>query len=354
MDVKKTQPAGRAVPGFKPADAALVQERARAVARNLLLDWKRRPEPMEVAGLSDEDVLHGAYAAFGLTLREVVAIERSRTFCELDNLLPYLRVMVDYILAAFPTHRVLVLGRDAEPFYDALQTMLAGTSRAQKVHLVPGSNTLWSGICPDEDTFLQFPDFRTPFAKKQIIRFLSRFGITPEAFLTGEQFLVLDTGFYGTIAEKMVKTMKALFRGQVPAAVISQAVHPRIIGTFYDHPYAEILLPFSIEQRELMRMFPQTWPIMGIMKPVDRSVPGFVLALALQYLPKYHDAYAVLEDRPEGVFAVPCSKEPISRYIDRPVGDVDFNQSVINPVAAMLVQQRIIDYFQRVRQGALV
>jgi len=105
--------------------------------QELLANWQIRPDPLQVLRFSQEQIHQGArLAGFEFPKMEL-------TLLELGRVLPYLREIVDSILDDFGDHSILILGRDADLFYDAFRVLLAGTDREERIKLFPGSKDFW-------------------------------------------------------------------------------------------------------------------------------------------------------------------------------------------------------------------
>ncbi len=333
-----------------PADGKIVKkgksvlnDKKTEEIRGLLENWKRRPEPLEVLKYTEEEIKRGAKSAFDLDEEYIEKIKGSITYgTELDNILFYVRQIVEHILQEYPQHKILVLGRDAEVFYDAFKALFAWTPRKNDVSLFPGSEAFWE----------KFQDY--PLDVKQ--GFIESFGITRDAIESGQKFLMIDTGLYGTISENVHHTVSELYGYTIEDT--QRMIVSRLVGT-EDTSYAKELVRFERdvtgEDADMIK-FPKT---AALLKDLQEAKTGgddhlrkkygylwtfnFLLAIALQLLPNHHDVYSELEEQEDGsLAAVPGGRGEILDDIDRVTG---INQSIVNPVAAMLIQRRVVDYF---------
>ncbi len=298
----------------------------------------KRTEPEEVLGVSYGDLEQAMIKARRYHPGEY---EHSLAFQELNSILPYVKEMVDQVLKDFSGYHILVLGRDADIFYDALRMVHPQPS---KIILLPGSSPIWGDLKDDIlDDELGYPlGWRKSF--------LSSYGITKEAIERGEKFLVLDTGFEGSIGKdlrELVRKELGLSRGQImqlpeifPIRLVSY--EPWIPDSKEDENIRQIK-DFIVPKADFPNVFPrfsQEWP--------ELFDQGFnkVLASALQVLPSFHGRYSIAKMGPSGTFIGGYDDIPlISWNIDAIYKKV--NISIVNPFAALLIQKKVVDYFRQ-------
>ncbi|NQT06997.1 MAG: methyltransferase, partial [Candidatus Omnitrophica bacterium] len=322
--------------------------------REILLDWKKRPDPLEVARFSREDIQDGARLAFGD--EDIARYERSVTFEDLENLMPYIEKITKRLLEMMrddPKLKILVAGRDAEIFYDILRTLLAGTGHEGRIMLFPGTEAFMEDILILGEVFPEKEPWETEF--------LESFGITPEAIKRGERFLLFDTGVHGTIGELLRTLIEIKYGARFSSAQISDreiehAVPIKLVGVNYG-PNERQLIDFDIDEKEQWCLFPKTIAAIKEFKkqhgmPDYTYTTNFLLATAIQLLPTYHDGYHELERTDDGrLIAVPHrERRRITEDIDTASG---INDSIVNPAAAMLVQKMVIDHFRKRREGLI-
>ncbi|MDB4349763.1 GNAT family N-acetyltransferase [Omnitrophica bacterium] len=319
--------------GMSP-EADLSEKAARV--REILLDWKNRPEPSEVAEFSEEDIRKGAQSAFAMGEDEIEDIYRSIAFYELENALPYVRKMVMEILEGpiDKYNKILICGRDAEIFYDALKTLLADTPQEEKIAYFPGSKELMRNLqtlCQDPSSDI------TP-----LYEFLERFGITIQLLTRGETSLLIDTGFFGSIGRLLLNILEAIYKAETDSELTYDPVHAKLVSRIFpqtSYPIS-VFQQFAIRQDRLKEMFPRTTDFLKQHGRHEEIQANECLAVFMQLLPHYTEHYVALE----GVTAVPDRREKITTDLD---STPKFrNESIVNPVAAMLVQKRVIEYFK--------
>jgi len=307
--------------------------------KELLLDWKRRPDPLETGGFSVEDIAEGAKQAFGE--EECDSYLNSVTFWELEFLLLFVEQLVEEILKTFPGRydRILIAGRDAEIFYDALRPLLAGTLYEEKVILFPGSREFIEKL-PGEESLQR--------------EFLEGFGITQDTFDGQENILFLDTGFKGSVGKLLQKILYNLRKSDRMPNINVRLVgmsKPLLPGNeiFY---FGKELMSLNVDMDNIQGMFPRTSSVAEYwFKTLGRDVTSnIVLAAALQLLPHFHGHYGAIERQEDGrLIAVPQDKVESMPDIDH-AGSAGVNDNIVNPVAAMLVQRRVVEYFRERRE----
>ena len=215
--------------------------------------------------------------------KHIKSIISSPAFAEFNNAMPRLQEMVISIVETQPD-RILVAGRHAESIYDALKTVLAGTSLCDKVMLFPTT----SGLRADLLKKAESQEDKVAVTHG----FLSRYGITEEAIMSGERIALVDLGFAADTCAEL-------------------------------YALAEICYP-SINRKDIE----------------DAITPMYVkgksedLANVLVKQPRYHYAYSSIGD---DLTLIPGAK---------PTGPND----TVDPVSAMIFQKITVEYFLRERQ----
>lgn len=307
-------------------------------AREILQKPFPRPEPEEVQSLSLDEIISTVIQNPSLigSTDQTAAEERiedilaSKTYTiEVPNLLPYIEKLCQEILQQYPKPRILIAARDAEPFYDGLRILLKDDPRYERVHLFAGSSTLMDNLA-----------FR---CKREVaLRFLAQYGITEDS-VAAERFLLFDTGFLGTIGDLLRKAIRTQFN-----VLGEKVVDIGLVARDKNSPiYGKELRRLPLSARKAAKLFPKTITVAAPnLRYYSRNFP---IAVALQLLPRYHGSFVNIDD----------SGAPQARYSSQPirVKDIDqsgsINASIINPVAALLVQKRVTDYFTEKRDYIL-
>jgi len=321
-------------------------------AQYLLSDWKRRPEPRQVERLSLKAIREGARGAFGMNDEDISAIRKSATFIELENLLPFLYEMVETILkTSFKEYeKILIAGRDGEPFYDALKTILKGTEYEDRIVMFPASGAIRSrllGLIEGQEYTL---------SKRQ--RFLENMGMTKEAINEGRRFLIIDTGMVGTVSKNLREIAQGVYPDEPGIRNIHDIIDTKLVYQtpyrFYEpiHPIQE----FFIGRDRLRQMFPKTKQMMegdSCFTPTGIEANYWML-VSLQTLPKYMEEYAYVDADGNGIPLKRRARFSGSGKDQWQIDKVrDVNDTIINPVAAMMVQKTIIAYFKKRRRELL-
>ncbi|MFC1674591.1 response regulator [Candidatus Omnitrophota bacterium] len=325
-----------------PAADPTEPDRIKRVSDLLASARTSRPEPEEIVGLTEKEILEGLRQSrfFGDNSEiAITAILNSLTMRELSSLIgqQYIPLVVTEMLKILPRYdKVLIAGRDGELFYDALKTVLQGMPQENKVVLFPGSFALMESLASRE-------------ANADARRFLAQFGITEEVILGGGKILVFDTGFSGSVGGILRTTVFRLFGS-------GEGLESKLIATQKNNVRAAEITGFATEADALYRQFPKTLPFIiqeGYPWRTSYQTPAnFVVASALQLLPHYHGHYRLGRDAAGNLIAIP-ERAAITEDIDGIYKKLGVNASVVNPAAAMLVQRRVIEYFKQRRQEVL-
>jgi len=302
--------------------------------RELLQNRTQLPDPLTVTSFSEADIRAGAI------LSGFKEPQMSKTLEELDQILPYLLEIVKVLLKDLTRYeKILVAGRDANVFYFALRVLLAGGPYQDKVMLYPGSMDFWNH-------FNQYP-------VEEKRKFFSQFGISKEAIEDGKQFLVLDSGFYGSIVDSTRKAIQEVYGYLVPD--LDRYPSARNLSVVRAFPgkmvsdsttFAEMLLRIDINKNQLQNIFPKTIGIQGIH---SYETANSLLATAIQLLPVHHGPYDHLEEGSDGrLYFVPAGNDVVEENVDK---FSYHNDSRVNPYAALLIQHRIVSYFLSQRKN---
>lgn len=338
----KTSGKSRFKDGKRPVEAG--EDNVRRV-ESIFENRQKRPEPSDIADISIEDIRKGAHNVFGDKLGDINRLLRrfkegkSAAYMELENALPYVEEIVKEILLHYPDHKILVVGRDAEMIYDALKIVTAGTRYEDNIMLFPVSQPILDYFNPHKGLDVKLAE-----------DFLKTYGLTTDIGEGKQRFLILDSGFVGSIGH----TVRCFLDGAyMPSAHaidgrVDEKIDIKLVGAKSGLIFGKELIKFDIPQDKIYELFPLS------ATAAFEKTPNMVLACVLQLMPRYHGEYRYLVRTSNGqVIAVPGRETTITKDIDLGRHMKEFNQSIVNPVAAMLFQKRIVDYFQARRNKLL-
>lgn len=288
-------------------------------AKTLFGNPEVRPEPASVAALIGngltEAVIFAAAKAKGL------AIPKMATPLEdLATSLPYYQQISDALAAAHPSDALLFAGRDAEVLYDDF--CIAHPDKSGQ--LLPASSNLWwsRGI---ENRALA-------------TRFLGQYGLTGTALAKKEnRYVLVDSGFRGSIGSyvdeqvAMLHGVSILSSGRLLIRLVSARPKPDGLG--------EQILDLPGEERLELHRYNQVHG-QGSDYPSWASGNTYGLAVTMQLMPRYHGAYEDLKLQDDKVIAVPSTRDSTWPDLDQRAGWI--NESVVNRVAAAVIQYRIV------------
>jgi len=325
-----------------------------AALGQILSNWQVRPDILQIAELmqlhhlSPTDIRDAASHMPGL--KDYANPNMQETFQELATIFPYLQQIVMFLQhsSEFSKYKILFLGRDAELVHDAFRLYCKMQGIEKQYALFPGSESFWNNL-----------SIETPEEKAKVVSMLENFGITPENIRRGDKFLILDTGFRGTIGEYVVSIVKKLFGDSVSSSSIEQAFDIRAISTSGFTPgdelvhyskddrqiaaplmhFKEGILSPELPPERLRQLLPKTlrYPLMPV-KPGYNGV-DHLIAYSLQLFPQFHERYGALLKRGTTYIAVPAVQTTPRADIDN---TIYFNDSIVHPVAAILVQMELV------------
>ncbi|MDP3786782.1 MAG: ATP-binding protein [Candidatus Omnitrophota bacterium] len=318
--------------------------------RDILLEWRTRPEPLEVENFSLNDIKSGSRLASesysGLDCDQS-ALFKTKAFFELENALPYLYEMTKEVLGIFRGNytKILVAGRDAEILYDGLKTLSADMPHGNDIILFPASRAFIKYLTECDNSPL-------------IIKYLGTFGITKKAINKGDKFLVIDTGFTNGLERDLKNLIKKVFGAGIDVGRLEKALDIKLVSAGNsDRLFSYRLKQFNIDdEARLKRMFPRSMEkllkkyrgIDTIDRPDTRT--NILIAVAIELLPHYNEPYLMLTSEDDGApVAMVKRRRQISEDIDNTPRSSD---SIVNPVAAMLVQNKVISYFRGRQRSA--
>lgn len=312
-------------PEYAPSVALEVEE--------LLNNTYTRPEPQKIAqlieqGLTEEDIIYSGQRLGHKTP------EMTLTNIELQSATPYLRLLADHLAEHNESKRIFFLARDAELLFDAYSVLHPNND----AWLLPASIPLW-----DSDDMAN---------KDLAASFLNSVGLDKE-FVTSESAaaLLVDSGFKGT-AKYFISRELAELHGKeyedvsqkLPIKLVSAIGSPRL-------RYGDQIIDFdSDDSLPDKALFPKVTSLIGEYEPGDREKYShdplaYRLAMSLQLMPHFHDAYVGLVDSNGTVVALSRQDTSIRTNTDQVSHEDEGdgrNASIVNPVAAMVVQTRLI------------
>lgn len=280
-----------------------------------------RPDPLEMLRLIQQESLteqdihqYAKEAGFSPLVLQ-------KTLVEVSSLAPYLEKITSALYQQYgkdENHTILFAGRDAENIYDAYQTIAKLNGWKVKAKLFPGSLKFWRDPQYPENAFFE------------------QMGLTPDAFERKERFVLVDSGFQGTIGKILLARLKERYRDVKDFPITSLMVKSEV------SPANQIL----IERQEglgvdLERLFPRAASTMTGKYALKKGDVLHLAATALQMLPRFHGAYLSYDAHRsnyvyEGNFSVPGD------YANQIDDDKNMNADLVNPYAALLVQHRLI------------
>ena len=288
-----------------------------------LLTAENRPNPQIVAnhienGLTDSDIIDAGNAL------NIPTPEMSITLRELPTTLSYARIALKYLHEHQPHDRKVFLARDCDSLYDTY----AITYPEEESILLPASIDLWHSSENDDTGRL----------------FLAQQGITYE---TADRHYMIDTGFKGTagywVWNNLIRDLNDNifdFKDRMPIGLIS-AIGPEQLrwgdqivdldddDALANNPFPKVAAFHEYQNRQLMGY-----------DPVAHAT-----AISLQTLPRHHGSYDHFEQNHDGVIVARPSHEPFQHNIDM-VDTQDENggrnASIVNPVAALIVQRHVV------------
>lgn len=303
-----------------PRDHAMIANKKQWV-KDVLQGRDVRPDPLETLSLIQQESLteqdihqYAKEAGFSPLVLQ-------KTLVEVSSLAPYLEKIASALYQQYgkdEDHTILFAGRDAENIYDAYQTMAKLNGWKVKAKLFPGSLKFWRDPQYPENAFFE------------------QMGLTPDAFERKERFVLVDSGFQGTIGKTLLARLKERYRDVKDFPITSLMVKSEV------SPANQIL----IERQEglgvdLERLFPRAASTMTGKYALKKGDVLHLAATALQMLPRFHGAYLRYDAHRsnyvyEGNFSVPGD------YANQIDDDKNMNADLVNPYAALLVQHRLI------------
>jgi len=327
--------------------------------KEMLGEWRMRPDILEIArlvkegGLTDDNIKD-----IGKSMPELSKFAdpiMEKTLQELDNLFPYYYQIVDHLLKKYPEHKFIFAGRAAETMYDIMRLVLARRRRKNRAVLFPASGVLlYSCLFSLND--LDRPGLPT---KEDVKALFENVGIDEETIKRKDPYLIIDTAYEGSNPKLMHVLMTYLFTDtrmeafdtEHPDQEIKKQFAPKMIKV-NPGAYAEKLLDFQISSGE-RDLFVKA--LSNTSCPVTRrdwnEDPGEAfakhMAISMNTLPRYHDPFLEIIDVDGVKIGIPLERGKLRKNIDKLKGSGShynkWNDNIINPVAAMIVQKHIAE-----------
>jgi len=308
--------------------------------QEMLGDFKVRPDPLVISrmiiedGLTEEDIRQAAEEM--PELKEFSRPKMNVTLDELNELIPYMRQIVEGIIKDIPKRNLVFMGRDAENLYDAARIVLSGKGQEDRAILFPGSMDFFHSLeKADSD---------------DIARMLEAYGITRTHLEEGQKYIFIDTGFVG----RTVCAFREIFRKAYgdffmehradEIVYINDKVFPmRLVSKISSAIVTGVGQIATLEVEEahrgkLMSTFSRVLRISQSADATDDRI-NYLIALNLQILPRYFESYGEIEYRDGRALGVPINRGTIRWDVNRARNG---NDSIVNPVAAMIVQYQIV------------
>jgi hypothetical protein len=300
----------------------------------LFSDVQSRPSAYTMAslveqGLTESDILvAGSTKGFKTPVMDEV-------LQDLDVAIPFIQQVSDKIAKDHGDKTIWLAARDFEAVADDFLIRYPELA----AHLLPASQDLL------RDETMGDPNLAT--------RFLGKFGLTAaQASDSGRKFAVFDSGFRGSIGQELDHLARRVHGTSLDEA--NRLTNGLVSVNTADPIPGEQIMDFVggagnfTEER-----LPRANRIIAnsLMRPEHHSDTQ-VLAVMLQTLPRFHNAFGVLVERNGDVVALPrtheiehgITYEHIDDNVDRPSPERDFqpNDSIVNPVAAAVVMYHIV------------
>lgn len=262
-----------------------------------------------LSGVGESDIL-AAGVACGFPVHNVQAAA-----IEVDTLLPFIRDEAAAIQTAGENKLLLFAARDAENLHDYY--VIANSSDAR---LMPASKRL-----------LRSSSMAGPLAS----RFFTHYGLSKSSLENADHFLLVDTGFRGSVAEDIDYHLRTLY-GIGPLALGKLAV--RLVCAASKRSLGPSLIRYRADEvpataEALPHMKARLGAGFGATLRQCQALPERTIATSLQLLPKYHEVFSQLAEEDGRVIAqaAPRVQHVHSRHT-----------SCIDPLAAAIVQHKVV------------
>lgn len=325
------------MPEFSPVSEAPLEQ----AALDILGGAPARPHALHIAALVeqgfDEVHLHRAWLDLGND-KPIM----SKTLGELDRILPYLPETTKAVARRYGKAPVrLFADRDGDIMHDHY---VVTNPDDDKAHLMPASMYL-----------LQSPSMllRPGIA----LRFLAKYDITPDTLEAAtEPLAIIDTGFVGRVRTALGDAIDRTY-GYLPDTAKERIEIGLLCATGSPKKGVDQLIDVATtEYDEILHQFPRILDMTaGRPDSLDYYRPTFPIAASMQVMPRFHGAYMGLITKNNESIPI-TNPEPLSSDVDtmqgRSVDSGPVNYSIVNPLAAAIVQLRVVRHALQHRPGA--
>ncbi len=271
---------------------------------------------------------------------------------EMEDILPYIGILTKVIHDKYykdSNNIILIAARDAEVLYYTLKAYIKkhdGDESSSRLKMFVSSSALMGNL-----TYKAIDN--DPIAEE----FLKSLGITYETvqnmLANGTKIIVVDTGFRGSIGEKLRNLLSSIFN-TIPKEEIDNLIETKLICCFetaYPNtsPIIDLFKEHGLNSEklqsrrvELARAEQRLHYIQSVNNNLDYS--NFIVATFLQLLVHFFDSINALNLTNNNEIVYTPESTNISHCFE-PTGEKGFvNASFVHPQAAMLFSIIIVKY----------
>lgn len=278
------------------------QDWARETALEILDNPLERPPTQVMVRIAESGFTDAMWRDVGSKLG-YSSCEYTSTLRELETITPILQQVTDKIHRQYAEdHRLLYAARDGDLPYDDSYIRYPHPEYARS-ELIPASSTLW-----DSDSMKSLGE-----------RFLTMYGLDRESINDPDiKFTVIDSGFMGSVGVRLNDAVADIYGVNLIGA---GRLDIRLISAEKGGHGSKITKIKADELPLSRRELPVTESQIGFreFESLAHKDPTALIANALEYLPRYHDAYVDLREAKDGhVIAVPeldIPKDPVGAAI---------------------------------------
>lgn len=296
----------------------------------LMEDWQHRPQPEHVATLVnrglDDEVIRAVAPSGNLPAMSAVLADFEQT-------LPYVRRLIDYMAWTYADVPVFFLARDAELIYDAYRTAYPQNPAV---------------LLPANREFLRSEDMQDMRKSQQ---FLAEQGLG-QAFVKdpAKTGLLFDIGFRGSAGLGIWTKLSQLYN--VPIEQLRSRLPIRLINTLgypdlQERPGEKLVDFDGSDGQPPSGLLPRATAVIQA-SPIGETIPGehstitHRLAVALQLMPHFSSKFSKIVEENGVMNAVPA--DPVAELPNLDTVPGSRNSSLVHPVAALMLQQRMVRY----------
>ena len=329
-----------------------IDQRARQTLKAIFNNSTHEPDPnliyeLAQSGLSIQDVF--SIANDFPDLKAVSSPIMDKMYLQFMRLLPYMDQYYERVMATYPDRNLLFAGRDGRTFYLYFKIKDQLMKRKSRAHYFAGSNAFLLKMATN---------FDTKSNETQLLReYLDQIGINEDSLGKGEKFVVLDTGFRGTVGAIMkvwIKNLYPQWAENVDELFASNLVsmskpitHPRFGNENVAPRVTHIAFPGSSEIQldyigsDTAESLNQLFPDFNIRWEHEPDL-NRRLAVIWQIAPKYHGQFSDLRRSNDStkVIAVTNNK-PFQRNL-QDFKNTGLNDDPVNPVGAIVLEIEMI------------